>query len=166
MRAPNINNLQQAGITAGDHSKKPFDRRAYMRRYQLSWVQHRKAIAVDFLGGRCVKCGAIEQLEFDHIDPKTKLSHRFWSWKPERIQAELAKCQLLCRPCHIEKSAGEKRRPITHGTRSGYRRGCRCHACTSGHNEKRRKALGRTGKRLPCRCQECTAKASAGRGGR
>jgi len=24
------------------------------------------------LGGRCVRCGATEDLEFDHIDPSTK----------------------------------------------------------------------------------------------
>ena len=143
--------------TEGPHRKR--DRRAYMRRYQNRWTQHRREIAIDFLGRRCVKCRATENLEIDHIDPATKVSHRIWSWRPARIQAEIAKCRLLCRQCHTEKSADEKRRDTTHGTQQGYKRGCRCHACTKAKSEATRAYRGaaRVREQPPCRCQECRA---------
>jgi len=71
------------------------------------------------LGGKCVRCGSTDDLQVDHIEPSTKdLSLRakhsatFWSWSWERVLAELAKCQLLCRPCHQAKSAGEVPRGV------------------------------------------------------
>ena len=59
--------------------------------------------------GPCVKCGCwdLDQLEVDHIDPNTKVSHRVWSWSKERRENELAKCQVLCRACHLTKTCGE-----------------------------------------------------------
>lgn len=100
-----------------------------MRRYQGAWLKKRRATILLRLGGRCVQCGAAENLELDHIDPAQKTSHRIWSWSWPRIEAEVAKCQLLCRPCHVEKTNTEKRRQLTHGTATGYRRGCRCLLC-------------------------------------
>ena len=60
------------------------------------------------LGGKCVICGVTENLEFDHIDPKTK------SFNPTRyvtggkpkdlIIEEFKKCQLLCYQCHKNKT--------------------------------------------------------------
>jgi hypothetical protein len=31
-------------------------------------------------------------------------AHNIWNWSDVRREIELAKCQVLCRPCHIEKS--------------------------------------------------------------
>jgi hypothetical protein len=45
-----------------------------------------------------------EAPENDHVDPSKKTSHSIWSWSPERREAEIAKCQVLCRPCHQLKS--------------------------------------------------------------
>lgn len=56
----------------------------------------------------CISCGSKENLELDHINSKDKISHRIWSWSEERFKAELSKCQVLCNPCHIEKSRNEK----------------------------------------------------------
>jgi 5-methylcytosine-specific restriction endonuclease McrA len=68
------------------------------RAYQREWCRRRRA---EFLAGRsCAQCGATEDLEFHHVDPETKLSHRIWSWSKARIRAELAKCVVLCDPCH------------------------------------------------------------------
>ena len=60
------------------------------------------------LGGKCAICEASENLEFDHIDPKTK------SFNPTRyvtggkpkdlVMEEFKKCQLLCRECHKNKT--------------------------------------------------------------
>lgn len=55
-------------------------------------------------GGKCQKCGSTIKLQFDHIDCKTKDSHKIWTWSPARRAAELAKCQLICEACHIIKT--------------------------------------------------------------
>jgi hypothetical protein len=99
---------------------------------------------VQLHGGKCVKCGSVERLEFDHINPATKIEHRIWSWSKPRLEAELAKCQLLCQSCHIEKTKAEfvytesmrpVRLPIPHGTWAGYAHyKCRCHECRSAAN--------------------------------
>jgi hypothetical protein len=72
----------------------------------------RKSRAVAFLGGRCLGCAVVvpEPLfEFHHLDARTKefaISHdgitRSWA----KIEAELAKCVLLCANCHRETHAG------------------------------------------------------------
>lgn len=57
-----------------------------------------------FSGKSCIRCGSNEDLRLDHIDPSTKIDHKVWSWSQERRDAELAKCQVLCQPCHIWKT--------------------------------------------------------------
>lgn len=83
--------------------------------------------------GPCVKCGSDENLEVDHIDPSEKTSHRIWSWSDERREAELKKCQVLCRECHEKKTGFEnsfRSQGVRHGTGTAYRRyGCRCEIC-------------------------------------
>ena len=99
------------------------------RQYQIEWLQRRRT---DWLeaNGPCVKCGSQADLEVDHIDRASKVSHRLWGWTAERREAELAKCQVLCRNCHIEKTRAENERPLVHGTRSAYAyKGCRCDDC-------------------------------------
>lgn len=65
----------------------------------------------DMKGGRCVVCGSVDKLEFDHIDPSTKLFDISGgaTRKMEVLLEEVDKCQLLCRGCHIEKSSNELR---------------------------------------------------------
>jgi hypothetical protein len=48
-------------------------RAAYQRGYDKAWKQARRARLIEMLGGACVRCGATEDLEFDHIDPSTKV---------------------------------------------------------------------------------------------
>lgn len=55
----------------------------------------------------CVQCGSKEKLELDHIVRETKISHSVWSWKEERRNKELEKCQVLCKKCHSKKTAME-----------------------------------------------------------
>lgn len=67
-----------------------------------------KQRCVDYLGGRCVRCGyerCIKALTFHHRDPATK---RFTvsqmldaSWAV--LSVELDKCDLLCFNCHMEE---------------------------------------------------------------
>lgn len=78
----------------------------YMRIYMKRMWDDRRKEAIDHLGGKCVHCGSNHDLEFDHIDPSTKLftiasrpsasKKRFWE--------EISKCQLLCGVCHKRKS--------------------------------------------------------------
>jgi hypothetical protein len=69
------------------------------------------------LGGCCVRCGATEDLEFDHIDPSTKVfaisAGLSKAW--DALVEEASKTQLLCKPCHVTKGA-EDRPELAHGT--------------------------------------------------
>jgi 5-methylcytosine-specific restriction endonuclease McrA len=95
--------------------------------------------AIESKGGCCVLCGnaRIAELDFDHIDPSTKLfgiaqalSHSQVEW-----EAELEKCQLLCVECHSRKTAMEQGLLVaqdTHGTLSSYKN-CHCTLCKAAH---------------------------------
>ncbi len=97
-----------------------------------------------YLGGKCVKCGSISNLEFDHINPNTKsfVLSRLWSIKDKvKLQIEIDKCQLLCKVCHKIKTDKEnslrfkKNRANCHGTLSQYMRyNCRCIMCKSSYS--------------------------------
>lgn len=96
---------------------------SYRRKYCKKCEHKRKAInfyikkqkAVNYLGGKCVKCGYnqnIEALDFDHINPSTKklepsimLRGRKW----EEVISELDKCQILCAICHRIKTSQEQK---------------------------------------------------------
>lgn len=67
--------------------------------------------AAFFAGKACARCGGVHQLELDHVERASKVHHAIWSWSQERREAELAKCQVLCRACHREKTRAENRRP-------------------------------------------------------
>ena len=63
--------------------------------------------SIEKLGGKCVKCGVTERLEFDHIHPKNKsfeITRGLLMGDREKFQEELDKCQLLCYDCHLEKT--------------------------------------------------------------
>lgn len=120
---------------------------AYMREYMLRRYHQRRAAAIEKLGGRCVHCGKTEDLEIDHIDPKTKELEvgKLWSVSAVRFWAEIEKCQLLCRTAHADKSItdnGKKSAKDTHGTLSSYRY-CKCVLCKQAkreHNAKMKRA--------------------------
>lgn len=102
--------------------------------YDLNRYHERMGAAREQLGGRCVTwwCGATENLELDHIDPETKCFTLSSNWGlPEDVwQEELAKCQLLCRPCHELKTASENPVSEEHGTWAWVRwRKCKCEEC-------------------------------------
>ena len=93
-------------------------------------IEHRMW-ALKFLGSRCLHCGTTKDLEFDHIDPKKKSYHigrMAGHYSKEKLEVELLKCQLLCKPCHQRKTGIAK-----HGARSRYVGGCRCKPCTNSN---------------------------------
>lgn len=59
---------------------------------------------------KCIICGNTNKavLEFDHIDPSTKLFNISYMVKRcmtiKAIKIEMRKCQVLCSNCHIEKT--------------------------------------------------------------
>ena len=59
------------------------------------------------LGGKCVRCGATEDLEFDHIDPVTKVfavcAGLSKAW--DVLVDEASKTQLVCKAANARKSA-------------------------------------------------------------
>ena len=64
---------------------------------------------VQRLGGKCARCGSIENLQVDHVDPRTKkfeVKSRL-SYKRIKLIEEVDKCQLLCEPCHKDKTYNE-----------------------------------------------------------
>ena len=81
------------------------------REYQRKRRRERLALARERLGGRCVRCVATENLQFDHIDGFTKVANisEITNWKLERFLEEVDKCQLLCSPggCHQDKTTEE-----------------------------------------------------------
>ncbi|SRR5258706_825796 len=80
----------------------PEQRREYMRRYYLSRLKEAKAL----LGNKCARCDETENLEFDHINPNTKIAAitSMLMWARHEWIIELRKCQLLCSTHHKIKT--------------------------------------------------------------
>jgi hypothetical protein len=96
--------------------------------YQRRWLAERRRAW--FSGKVCAWCGTTEDLQLDHIDPKTKISHRIFSLGDERRLAELAKCQVLCGGCHKKKTFEFDTRRTEHGASAMYQTyKCRCSLC-------------------------------------
>lgn len=108
---------------------------AYMATYMKRRYHARRAQAINQLGGRCVRCGATERLELDHIDRTTKTLDLggMWSVSEDRYRAELSKCQLLCHDCHKAKSISE--RSVEHGAGASGKRNCPCDPCRARKRE-------------------------------
>jgi hypothetical protein len=87
------------------------------RQYQNEWLRKRWR---DWLKehGPCIDCGTWDDLQVDHADASTKVTHRVWSWSKARRDAELAKCVVRCGPCHKAKTlaCNENRRGERTGT--------------------------------------------------
>ena len=113
------------------------------RKYQREWRAKRRAEY--FEGKSCEKCGATEGLELDHVDPTKKVSHNIWSWSQKRRDAELAKCQVLCKGHHREKTNAALMAGAEHGTRRKYKQGCHCVPCRGANAEYRKGNRARGG---------------------
>lgn len=107
--------------------------REYFKVYFGKYYRDNLDSFIAHLGGKCVRCGTTENLEFDHIDPRIKSFNitNFLSYSKEKIQLELLKCQLLCNECHKKKTY----KPREHGTTRMYRIGCRCELCSGANTE-------------------------------
>lgn len=100
-----------------------------MNNYMKTRWAVRRENAIEFLGGKCVKCGGTEALEFDHIDPSTKVMTiaRASSRNEEFFMNEVRKCQLLCTQCHLAKTVYES--SVEHGGGKSGKKNCPCSPC-------------------------------------
>ncbi len=79
----------------------------------------KQTVGATYLDGKsCVVCASTINLEIDHIDPLSKHpaliktgyngAQSVWSWSQTRRDAELAKCQVLCKEHHKAKTISEQ----------------------------------------------------------
>jgi hypothetical protein len=149
----------------------------YVKNYQKTAYDSRMLIARVLLGGKCVNCSSISQLEIDHIDPRTKFRElsSLTLYSLDRFLEELEKCQLLCRVCHEEKTLrewGYDNKGVRHGSLIAYlNKRCRCTICKEGNNKRSKEYRQRRKPKLQekqqvicgtrneylrgCRCAEC-----------
>jgi len=75
--------------------------------YKRNYLKIRKIKAINYLGGKCIRCGynkSISAMEFHHKNPSSKIDgianiiHKKWNI----VTQELNKCELLCSNCHRE----------------------------------------------------------------
>lgn len=101
-------------------SEKAFAKRLCKRHYQSQYVREskrsRREAWIAEQGGRCVHCGSDDRLEVDHIEPALKEIEigALWAYSDEVRERELAKCQVLCKTCHIEKTRADRQCGKTH----------------------------------------------------
>lgn len=72
----------------------------------------RRKYITETLGGVCRWCGSTDKLECDHVHRGTKcfnMSSGMAGVSWVRFIAEVEKCQLLCRRCHLIKCSREER---------------------------------------------------------
>lgn len=93
----------------------------------------RRERCLAYLGGKCVACGATENLHFHHVDPSQKSfvvsDGLLFRW--DRLVTELDKCELRCRGCHTDTH----RSTSPCGTVQRYAVGCRCDLCKAAGAE-------------------------------
>jgi 5-methylcytosine-specific restriction endonuclease McrA len=95
----------------------PYKNKEDFKKYQNEWrkkdIVKRKQKVKERLGNKCSFCGKTEDLEFDHIDHNLKYKQRGvannWWYSNVKIEETIDNIQLLCKKCHREKSAAERR---------------------------------------------------------
>jgi 5-methylcytosine-specific restriction endonuclease McrA len=87
----------------------PYKDKEIMKTYQREWMRRRRQDWID-ANGPCKVCGSVERLEVDHINPNEKSLNptKVWSLTEEKRNLELAKCQVLCNTCHLQKTLKER----------------------------------------------------------
>ena len=82
----------------------PLEYNQYMNTYMKKRWTKRRQEAIIYLGSSCYKCGETLDLQFHHVDPKTKNFSiaRASSLSNKRFWIEVEKCILLCKHCHIK----------------------------------------------------------------
>ncbi len=82
---------------------------------QKAWAKRGRENMRSELGNECAHCAATSVLEFDCIIPTGDAHHKLDSASRHsfyRAQQKAGNLQLLCQPCHSEKSKGEHPRAL------------------------------------------------------
>lgn len=122
---------------------------SYHRQYNINRYHRIFRELIEEHGGKCVSCGSLNDLQFDHVDPSTKLfnvSTGITTKKMVLVREEAMKCQLLCQDCHSRKSVSDAGMVPsgTHGTLAMYsHKKCRCDDCRSAWNKHSREYRNR-----------------------
>ncbi len=121
---------------------------------------------LDMFGGKCIKCGVTEPLEFHHRDTST-VSFRIGAEltsKLSKLIEEAKKCDLLCVPCHNKIT-----HPETHNMSRFQEGQCDCWICHDAYldywedfrraNGVKPKTVAEHGTRSKyvagCKCKDC-----------
>jgi hypothetical protein len=101
----------------------------YMRDYMQRRYALRRAVAVEHLGSKCVDCGNMSNLEFDHVDRELKTEDigQLMTYSTARFWLEIKKCVLRCRACHQVKTSREQ--SVEHGGGVTGKKNCYCDKC-------------------------------------
>lgn len=122
-----------------------------MRAYQKDRYDRRMQEARAILGGVCITCGGTELLEIDHLEPGAKVANlsSMTNLSESRWREELAKCQLKCKKCHIDRT--REQRAVPHGGGVKGRRNCPCEPCIVKRREYNRDLYARKVRDRPAR---------------
>lgn len=96
----------------------------YHRQYHQRRYGTKLQMLMTYLGGKCVRCESEKDLEFHHLDPRTKefsITKR-WNRPLEELKPELDKCILLCKDHH--KEVTEEHDHLSSRRDRGYSCGC------------------------------------------
>lgn len=82
---------------------------SYMKTYMLNRYYSRRKIILDKYNNKCCNCGCTINLQIDHIEYHNKSFNisKLWSINNKKFFIELEKCQILCEPCHLDKTKNE-----------------------------------------------------------
>lgn len=78
--------------------------------WQKNYAEKRKKIVMETIGDCCCKCGSKEKLEVDHINPALLVEGRVrrgFKMTQKELEEEKDNLQVLCRPCHLERTAAQ-----------------------------------------------------------
>ena len=90
-----------------------------------------KQQAIDFLGGKCSKCGSDDRLRVNGKDPNKPFSISVLVCIPwELTEQILPSCELLCHTCYyLMRRAEFEAEPGGHGEGVSGRHNCKCDKC-------------------------------------
>lgn len=105
---------------------------AYMREYNLERYYRIRSEAVAALGGQCVDCQSVSDLQFDHVNRYEKSFDvgKLLNYSKLRREEELKKCVLRCGDCHrVKTKAMKDYKGVPHGEGIVGKGRCLCGSC-------------------------------------